>query len=306
MPDDDVFFPPRFDTPATVLDPTRDSSGIRIYRDIEFGMSIGFRPVRMDLMLPATVPGPASVRVVVYIHGGAFRLGSRRRGPVSAPIWDALLARGIAVATVEYRLSGESLFPACLHDVKAAVRWLRRYGAELGLRPDAIGAWGESAGAYLAAFLGLNTTDPDLEGRVGVTDGSSTVQAVVAWYPPTQFLTMDADAIPDSGQPHGSPDSPESRLIGGPLQEHCEAAAFASPTRHVTADAAPMLLMHGRNDHAVPALQSVHLFDKLKSAGAYVELELIDGADHVFAGVDTAPLVERSATFLADNLGPQR
>ncbi len=84
------------------------------------------------------------------------------------------------MAAVEYRLSGEALFPACLHDVKAAVRWLRRFGSELGLRPDAIGVWGESAGGHLAALLGLNNSSADLNGAVGVTDVSADVQAAVA------------------------------------------------------------------------------------------------------------------------------
>lgn len=229
-------------------------------------------------------------------------MGSRVSGALLQPIAGALLDRGIAVAAVEYRLSAEAVFPACLHDVKAAVRWLRHYGSELGLDPTAIGAWGESAGAHLAVFLGLNNTDPGLNGLVGVSDVTADVQAVVAWYPPTQFLTMDADALPGSPLRHDAVDSPESWLIGGELQHHPDAAAYASPISHVSADAAPMLLMHGRDDHIVPALQSVHLYERMRAVGSTVRLELVDGADHGFEGVDKAPLITESADFLASVL----
>jgi acetyl esterase/lipase len=294
--------PPRFDVPNTITDVTT-LDGVVTYPDIEFAQVDGFRPLRLDLRVPVA-PGP--VPVVVYIHGGAFRFGSRRRGPVMEPIRFGLLQRGMAVAAIEYRLSGEALFPACLHDVKAAVRWLRTFGADLGLLPEAIGAWGESAGAHLAAFLGLNSRDAELNGAVGVTEASADVQAVVAWYPPTTFLAMDDDARSEgrpSGQPHDAPDSPESRLIGGALQDHPEAARFASPSTHVRSGAAPVLLIHGLDDTSVPHGQSIHLQQALRSVDADVTLDLIPDAGHVFAGIDPTAITSRSAGYLAYRLG---
>ena len=144
---------------------------------------MGFRPLRMDLLLPLTPGGP--VPVVVWIHGGAFLFGSRLHGAVTEPACRALLERGVAVVLVEYRFSGEALFPACLHDVKAAVRWLRRLGEQVGVDGEAIGVWGESAGGHLAAFVALNGNDERLNGAVGVTGRSSDVVAGVAWYPVT-------------------------------------------------------------------------------------------------------------------------
>jgi hypothetical protein len=122
-----------------------------------------------------------------------------------------LIERGVAVALVEYRFSGEALFPACLHDVKAAVRWLRQFGEHLGVNGEAIGVWGESAGGHLAAFIALNGNDERLDGTVGVTGCSSDVVAGVAWYPDTDFLALG----PGSDRT-GSPDptSPEALLIG--------------------------------------------------------------------------------------------
>ena len=184
--------------------PDLPTGGTR-YADIEYARVFGYRPLRLDLLLPPSPAGP--VPVVVWIHGGAFLFGSRLHGPGTGPATRALLERGIAVALVEYRFSGEALFPACLHDVKAAVRWLRRVGSHLGLDPTAIGAWGESSGGHLAAFLTLNTDDERLEGAVGVTNGSSALTAGVAWCPDTDFLALSPD-----GDRTGSPDqtSPEA------------------------------------------------------------------------------------------------
>ena len=280
-------------------DPTFGDDGRTIYTDVEFAMPTGYRPLRLDLTVP---PVGAPVPVVLFIHGGAFMFGSRRSHPLLPPIREALLDRGIAVAAVEYRLSGEARFPALVHDVHAAVRWLRSFGPAIGLRGDAIGAWGESAGGYLAVFLGLNITDPALVGDIGVADVSSDVQAAVGWYPPTRFLTMDAEAPPEAAMPHDAADSPESLLIGGAIQENPEATAFASPISHVGPAAAPMLLIHGLRDRVVPFPQSVALDEALRRVGADVTLELVPDADHVFVGVDVAPIVARSADFLAERL----
>jgi len=292
-------FPPTHETPRDLREPIVDAQGTRTYTDVEFAAVVGYRPLRMDLMIPAS-DGP--VPVVVYIHGGAFRFGSRHRNRVGGPVWDSLLSQGIAVAAVEYRLSGEAAFPACVRDVKAAVRWLRAYGAELGLRPDSIGSWGESAGGHLSAFLGLNSTDPELVGAEGVVGVSSDVVAAVCWYPPTDFLRMDEQAPANARMAHDAQDSPESLLVRGALQENRDAATFASPITHVSASAAPMLLMHGADDREVPHPQSITFAAALDEAGASVELELVPGAEHVFDGVDRAPLIARSTAFLAAHL----
>src|SRR5205814_8351071 len=132
---------------------------------------MGFRPLRMDLLLPPARGGP--VPVVVWIHGGALLFGSRLHGAVTEPACRALIERGVAVALVEYRFSGEAFFPACLHDVKAAVRWLRPFGEHGGVDGEAIGVWGESAGCHLAAFTALNGNDELLDGTDGVAGYSS-------------------------------------------------------------------------------------------------------------------------------------
>ncbi|MET7484553.1 alpha/beta hydrolase [Streptomyces sp. NPDC005538] len=289
------------DTPSTLPPPTAGDDGTRVHRDIVYANEIGYRPLRMDLMVPA---GAGPVPVVLWLHGGGFLMGSRRRSALAGPPWDALLARRIAVAVVEYRFAFEERFPACVHDVKAAVRWLRRHGPGLGLLPDVIGAWGESAGGYLSAFLALDGRQRALEGEVGVTGPSSEVRAAVAWYPPTDFLAMDAQAEgARSIHPHDDPGSPESLLIGGPLQKNPDAARAASPLNYVASSGpAPLLLMHGTLDPYVPYRQSVVLAEAMAAGGAPVTLQLVDGAGHMFEGVDQGPLIERAVAFLADHL----
>jgi acetyl esterase/lipase len=263
--------------------------------DVEYARVMGYRPLRMDLVLPATTSGP--VPVVVWLHGGAWMFGSRLDGPNTETACRALLQRGVAVALVEFRLSGEARFPACLHDAKAAVRWLRRFGAKVGIDGAAIGVWGESSGGHLAAFIGLNGTDERLEGTVGVTGCSSNVAAAVAWCAPTDFLGLGPDG---TGWP--DPTTPEALLIGGPTRERRQDAAFASPVSHVRPGAAPMLLVHGLQDGLVPPQQSAVLHQALQAVGATSELEQVEGAEHVLFGVDPDPIAERSADFLARHL----
>jgi alpha/beta hydrolase fold len=158
------------------------------------------------------------VPLIVWIHGGAFFFGSKEGFPVE-PVPVHLLLEGYAVASINYRLSSEAVFPARLEDCKAAVRWLRAHDAdEFGIDPNRIGVWGASAGGNLAALVGTTGEVRDFE--VGENLGySSRVQAVCDFFGPTDFLEMDANRIPE-GQIHNAPDSPESKLVGGPIQDN--------------------------------------------------------------------------------------
>ena len=134
----------------------------------------GIRPLELDLYLPAGATAP--VPAVVFLHGGGWRVGSRHSvGPAyagwSPSPFERLAQAKIAVASVDYRLSGEAQWPAQLHDAKAAVRWLRARADEIGIDSSRIAAWGESSGGHLAALLGL--TGPDLDGEIGITGPSS-------------------------------------------------------------------------------------------------------------------------------------
>ncbi len=249
-----------------------------------------------DLYVPAS-GGPWPL--VVAIHGGAFKMGDRSR---ELPHLPALLGQGYAVASIEYRLSGEALFPAAVRDVKQATAYLRAHAAELSLDPSFFAAWGRSAGGHLAAMLGVTSGQAtEFDGP----DGDSSVQAVIDWYGPSDFLLMDAQFIagPPTGdvppvQNHDEPGSPESRWIGGPVQEHPGVAARANPITYVRGAAVPLppfFLAAGTSDHLVPYQQTLILADALRGHGTPVALHILQGARHAdqrFESELTQPAIE--------------
>jgi acetyl esterase/lipase len=209
--------------------------------------------------------------------------------------------RGYAGAAIEYRYSSEALFPAQLHDCKAAIRFLRAHAATFGLDPARIGVWGASAGGHLAAMLGVTADRPDLEGDQGWPEVSSSVQAVCDWFGPTDFLRMDAAG---SSMRHDAPDSPESQLIGGPIQEHTERVARANPITYITTGRPlpPFLVMHGDQDPLVPFNQSELLVDALRAAGAGVTFQPISGGGHGGPLFETATARQAVAAFFDRHL----
>jgi acetyl esterase/lipase len=271
--------------------------GSLLYASVPYATVLGYRPLLLDLHVPA---GPGPWPLAVWVHGGAWLSGDRRTlPPTVAPVGfhDRLLRRGYAVAGIDYRLSGEALFPAQLHDVKAAIRWLRAYAADLDLEPGRFAVWGESAGGHLVALAALtaDAAGAELEGEVGLTGVSSRVQAVVDWYGVSDIVGL--------GREH--PDSPEAQLLGGRPTDLRELAALASPTEHAHAGAPPFLCMHGTDDQIVPYSQSEHLAAVLHAYGVRCDMYPVPGADHIFTGApDVGALVEASVDFLDDVLKP--
>jgi acetyl esterase/lipase len=229
----------------------------------------GHAQQKLDLYLPAQPKGP----LLVWIHGGGWRAGSK-----ATPPGLALVKKGVAVASVEYRFSQHAIFPAQIEDCKAAIRWLRAHAAEYGYRTDRIAAWGASAGGHLVAMLGVTGQMRDFD--VGANLGeSSGVQCVIDWFGPADFPGYD-DKMADPMVQKENPDSVIAQLFGGPMSQHLELAKRASPVTWATKDAAPMLIMQGTNDPLVPLDQSQRLYKKLKEVGADVTLDVIEGAGH--------------------------
>jgi acetyl esterase/lipase len=273
------------------------AGGVRLLAGVPFAALPGARPLELDLYLP---PDGAPAPVVVFLHGGGWRAGSRHaagpayRGADPTP-FERMAQAGIAVASVDYRLSGEAVWPAQLHDAKAAVRWLRSRAGELGVDVDRIAAWGESAGGHLAELLGL-VGDPALEGEVGVTGPSSAVSAVAAWYAPSDVAAVATDL----GVDPADPTTREALLLGAAAVEVPERAAQASPVNHVSPAAPPFLLLHGRADQLIPVAQSERLAALLPD----VQLHTYDGADHMWLGAPdaAADAVDRTVAFLRRHL----
>ena len=168
--------------------------------------------LRLDLWPSTTGSGRAPV--AIWIHGGAWLGGSYNSPPTAL---QQLLQSGFAVASVQYRLSGAAIFPAQIHDVKGAVRFLRPHADEYNLDPTRFSAWGSSAGGHLAALLATSGDVIDAEGTTGGNlTYSSRIQAAVDYFGPTDLLQMNLDVTtpPGSVIDHDAPSSPESQLIG--------------------------------------------------------------------------------------------
>jgi len=244
-------------------------TGTAVHRDLAY-VEHGHARQALDLYLPKT---GTRLPLILSIHGGAFRAGSKAD---DVPL--EFLARGYAVASLNYRLSQHAVFPAQIEDCKAAVRWLRAHAAEYRLDPGRFASLGASAGGHLAAMLG--TTGDTREFDVGAhLDQSSRVQAVVDYYGPTDFLLMDAHRLP-GGQLHDPVDSPESQLIGGPIQSVPGKTARANPAKYVTRNAPPFLICHGDHDPLVPYHQSQVLEAALREAGVPVTFHTVVGGGH--------------------------
>ncbi|MFE3456603.1 alpha/beta hydrolase fold domain-containing protein [Nocardiopsis aegyptia] len=227
----------------------------------------------LDLHRPA--PGDRPVPVVLWLHGGGWFTGDRTLAP---DLVHHVRATGCAFASIEYRLSGQALFPAPLHDVRAAIRFLRRRAAHWGLDPRAIGTWGASAGGHLAALAGLTghlAALPDEED----TGGDPSVQAVAESYGPVDLAAVVAEAA-RVGRDVAS--TPEARLLGGPPSQRTELARYASPLTWVSPAAPPFQISHGTGDDLVSHTQSERLHEALAAAGVPSELYLVDGYRHGF------------------------
>ena len=233
--------------------------GVQVLRDLEY-VPGGHARNRLDLYLPEKAARP--LPVIVWVHGGGWTNGDKARGPAQD-----FATNGYAVAAINYRFSQHAIFPAQIHDCKAAVRWLRAHAAKYGLDPAHVGAWGASAGGHLVALLGTTAGVKELEGAGGNNEQSSRVQAVVDWYGPTDFLTVGAKET-------------RTRLIGGNPEANKEKAAKASPMTYVSKDAAPFLIMHGDQDRTVPISQSETFAQALKKAGAEVMFVVVKDAGH--------------------------
>ncbi|HEY3280709.1 MAG TPA: alpha/beta hydrolase [Armatimonadota bacterium] len=262
-----------------------------IHRDLEY-VPKGHVLQRLDLYLPAK---GSRLPLIIWIHGGAFRFGDK-----GDDVPTGYLSEGYAIASLDYRLSGDALFPAQIEDCKAAVRWLRANAARYRLDPRRFAAWGESAGGHLAAMLGTAgaTKQFDVGSNLRV---SSRVQAVVDYFGPTDFLQMDAHR-PHDGQVHDAEDSPESLLVGGAIQKHPDKVAMANPITYITKSAPPFLIAHGDQDPLVPHHQSVLLVAALRKAGVPVTFRTAKGSSH---GNLRDPEVPRlTKAFLAEHLKP--
>jgi acetyl esterase/lipase len=268
-----------------------------IARDVAFATASEMQT--LDVYVPE---GDGPFPVVIDLHPGGFVFGDKSN-PAAA---DVLLAAGYAVVSPNYRLSGEATFPAPIQDAKATVRWARANAEQYKLDPERIAAFGQSAGGNLAALLGTSCGVAELEGaELGNADQSSCVQAVVDWFGPIDFLTMDEQFAGTSCPAnHDAADSPESRLLGGPVQSLPDAAKAANPITYVSPEAPPFFIQHGTADCNVPPQQSQQLYDALAPVVGEnnVSLTFIEGAGHGGPQFTEAANLQKMLDFLDEHL----
>jgi acetyl esterase/lipase len=254
---------------------------------------------KLDIYLPETGEGPFPV--IVSIHGGAFRMGDKADIQL-VPILEGL-KRGYAVVSINYRLSGEAIFPAQIQDVKAAIRWIKANAKQYKLNADKLATWGGSAGGHLAAMAGTTGDVKELEDlSQGNEKYSSRVQAVVDWFGPINFNTMDAQfKVSGKGKTdHDYANSPESELVGKKITEAADLVKRANPATYITKDDPPFFIEHGTVDHLVPTEQSVDFAEELEKVlgKKKVTLQLLEGAGHGTPHFSTMENLNRVFNFL--------
>jgi len=281
---------------------------VTVVRDLAYAPAdpAGSRGHLLDLWLPPG-GGTGAPRPVLVWSGGSGWMSDAGKDSAE-PIARYFTARGYAVAGVSVRSSAQAVFPAQVHDVKAAVRWLRGNASQHGLDPGRVAVMGDSSGGWLAAMAALTWDRPELEGEVGVTGPPSRVQAAVDLYGPTEFLGMDEQMLPGACEEfnaayglrdcHADPGSPESRLMGFPIRERPHLVAQASPVTYASSAAPPMLIMHGQRDPLVPEEQSRVLHAALRREAAPVTYVSVPGAGHSWRQVLADGRMAQVARFL--------
>ena len=230
---------------------------------------IGDVTLALDLYLPEHKPRSP---LIVWVHGGVWRSGSKKSMPLIK-----LVTNGYAIASVDYRLSTQAKFPAQIHDLKAAIRFLRSQAREWHL-PDKIVIAGDSAGGHLAALVGVSNGNADLEGEIGdERQQSSKVQGIISFYGGSDLTT-----ILKQSTPHGlSVRVPALNLfLGGQPDAVPDLARRASPVFYVDEHSPPLLLLHGDQDLQMPVNQALELWGAYNKAKAPVQLEIVHGAAH--------------------------
>ena len=232
--------------------------------------------------------GDGPFPLILWVHGGGWEGGSKDGG---GPVVN-LVGRGYVVASTNYRLSRHAPFPAQIHDVKGAVRYLRANAKKYKIDPDRIGVAGASAGGHLVALLGTSGDVKELEGDVGPKDVSSRVQCVIDFFGPTDLLKLS---------PANAKENPVTRLLGGSTKDKRELAVSANPITYVSKGDPPILIVHGDKDPVVPLSQSELLHDALKKAGVDATLKVVPEAGHG-NGIFTPELAKEYVEFFEKHL----
>ena len=267
-----------------------------VMRGIEFAQA-GNTTLLLDLYRPPSSNAAAPWPTIVWVHGGAWRRGTRDNVPI-----ESLTSHGFAIASVDYRLSPVARFPAQVHDIKAAIRFLRANADHYGLDKQRFVIAGASAGGHLAALVGVS--GGQLEGSVGKHSAeSSAVSAIVSFYGASNLQTILSQSTP-----HGlSVRVPALKLLLGdvPTQKP-DIARLANPVAHVDKRDPPLLLIHGDQDPQMPINQSHELHGRYEQLGLPVQFKVLHGAAHGGAAFYTDDMKKLVSRFISGHLSKSK
>jgi acetyl esterase/lipase len=280
---------------AVVYPSAAHAQNVRTQENIVYA-TVGGKPLALDLYMPAGVDAPP---LVVWIHGGRWMNNDKSDVPM------AFVERGIATASLDFRQATEARFPAMVHDIKAAVRFLRAKAPEYRYRADRIAIAGTSSGAHLATLVGVTNGHKELEGTLGDHRAtSSDVQAIVSYYGASNLTTILAQSTPYGV---GVRRPALEALLGALPDQARELAKLASPVTHVDRSDPPLLLLHGDQDPQMPINQSHEMEGAYESLGLDVFFDVVHGALH--GDGDREPRffsparIERAVAFLKRTIG---
>ena len=242
----------------------------------------GSRGHLLDLYIP---DGNGPFPLVLWSTGSAWSSDDGKSG--ASAIAQQLNPRGIAVAGVSVRSASQAKFPAQVHDIKSATRFLRSNAAQYRLNPNQFASMGDSSGGWVAAMAAVSNGNAYLEGTVGTTGVSSDVQAGVDFFGPTDFARLK-EQDPGGFIDHDSPSAPEGQLLGCATPTCPDKVRHANPLTYVDAQDPPMLLLHGQADNVVPHAQTVIFYDALKAACVDTQFFSVPGAGHSHADVTSS------------------
>jgi acetyl esterase/lipase len=258
--------------------------------DLEYAEA-GGQPLKLDLYQPSEPHAP----LLVWLHGGRWEVGSKERMPLGG-----LLERGYAIASLDFRPASRARFPEQVHDVKAALRFLRARAADYGYDATRIGILGESSGGHLAALVGTTNGRAELEGSLGEHLGvSSDVHAIVSYFGASDLLTILAQSTPYG---LGIREPALKTLLGALPNENEALARLASPVFQVDTQDPPLLLLHGDQDPQMPINQSHELEGAYERAGLDAKLIVVHGAGHGGGAFFDPERTKVVAAFLDEHL----
>ncbi|MDD1828505.1 alpha/beta hydrolase [Photobacterium sp. ZSDE20] len=262
-----------------------------VEKDILF-KTVETREIKLDLYLPTTqANADGKYPLLVWVHGGAWKRGTKDDIPTKNPLLlNSVLSEGYALASVDYRLSGEATFPKPVEDINDAINYLHDNASKYNLAADSLVMMGRSAGGHLAGLVGASNTYGDIS---FYSKPNYQIAGVVSFFGPTDLLELG-----NKGNRPTSKKSSVSRFLGDIPSEVPELATQASTTSYINSDAPPYIQFHGTLDKRVPLEQSQILKDVLDKYGIENKLFIEEGVGHSAPIFDTDKYVPHVIAFL--------